>query len=559
MFQITKMICISFIFATYSLCQVTLPPLPLTSDHYERAILDAQRLLQYSFQGEGEGEIPRQAFHELQTALKISKEMHQRGDLTGQALRSAINNLYDACVLFEIQARVANSTSIDTLATKETKYLFQNLKELSPDHLIYGMQDATGYGVGWNDDDDRSDVKDVCGSYPGMFSWDVYALTRDGHYDRFKYRFELAYRHGAVNTLCWHQYDPLGRSFYSKNVDHENVVQTLLPQGEYHEYYLEKLEYLAFSLKSLRGDHGESIPVIFRPYHEHDGGWFWWGAGQCTTEEYNEIWRFTYHYLTDSLNVHNLLWAISPNHANTEEKYLSIFPGHDYVDVYGMDHYFNGESIGQDQVLDFIRKLRVVSTLAANHDKLAGLTEVGYEGIPLDSWHTNVLLDPLKRDPVASRVSYAAVWRNANTTHHYAPYPGHTSVPDFLEFYQDPYTLFSLNMPKIYFHNFVEPDYGDIVVPNGIDLQQNYPNPFNPGTEIPYEIEGFSRTNLSIQIYDIRGQKLKSFQRKHEYDGDFSVHWDGVEADGEPAPAGVYIYQLATQGIYESRKMVLLR
>lgn len=42
--------------------------------------------------------------------------------------------------------------------------------------MLFGQHDATGYGVGWSGDDRRSDVKDVCGDYPALFSWDAYHI-----------------------------------------------------------------------------------------------------------------------------------------------------------------------------------------------------------------------------------------------------------------------------------------------------------------------------------------------------------------------------------------------
>lgn len=60
------------------------------------------------------------------------------------------------------------------------------------------------------------------------------------------------------------------------------------------------------------------------------------------------------------------------------------------------------------------------------------------------------MLTPIKNYLVASRIAYQAVWRNASVTHHYAPYPGHTSVPDFLDFYNDPWTIFIEDIPAIY-------------------------------------------------------------------------------------------------------------
>ena len=524
-----------------------------------KAILAAQNRILYTELGSSEGQFPPAARETLELAIKTAIDSYETLGTSTVQINQVLWTLSDAVMHYESSVQVSTSDLIDELATRETKYLYQNLQELASDHLIYGMHDATGYGVGWSNNNDRSDVRDVCGSYPGMFSWDIMSLTREHDYWGLQYRMELAYRSGGINTLCWHQYDPDGRGFYAENVNGENIVASLLPGNEQHEYYREKLRTLADFLKNLKGSHGESIPVILRPYHEHDGGWFWWGVGQCSTDEYNQIWRFTYHYLTDSLNVHNLIWAISPNNFTTTNSYLARYPGDDYVDVFGMDNYFFGEPISQDAVISFLTKLRVIGGLAQSRHKLCALTEVGYETLPLSTWHTQVLLDPLKRDPLARMVSYAAVWRNAHIGHHYAPYPGHPSVQDFIAFYEDDYTIFASDMPPVYFHDLVEPDYGSVILPTGVELQQNYPNPFNPGTVIPYAVSEPLGAEVSIQIYDLSGTEIIRFQRDHGFAGAYTIQWDGTRRNGQHIPSGMYICQLAALGSQESRKMLYLK
>ncbi|MBN2090421.1 T9SS type A sorting domain-containing protein [candidate division KSB1 bacterium] len=415
----------------------------------EIAVDKAQKLHDISVEGTEEGQFAMGSKATLQLAIQAAQNLQNAPNLTQLQIDAAVWELYDACVRFETQAEVRSIPVIDKLATKETKYLYDNLNFLSTNNLLFGMHDATGYGVGWTDDDDRSDVKDVCGDYPAVFSWDLASIALGNNWERYRYRMSAAYHRGGINTMCWHQKDPLNRSFYAKDINNEKIVITILPGGMYHEYYKDELKQIARFMHSLRGEHGESIPVIFRPYHEHDGGWFWWGVGHCTIEEYNALWQFTVHYLRDSLNVHNLLYAISPSSFNTVDDYYKIFPGDAYLDIYGMDFYFD-PIINENGTKNFLNRLQIVAEQSRAHEKVAALTEVGHEGIPTPDWFTRVLLSPLKNDPLAKRVVYAAVWRNANTSHHFAPFPGHPSVPDFIKFYNDPYTLFEADLPNVY-------------------------------------------------------------------------------------------------------------
>jgi mannan endo-1,4-beta-mannosidase len=266
----------------------------------------------------------------------------------------------------------------------------------------------------------------------------------------------LAYEHGGINTLCWHQYDPGNRSFYYDQVN-EPVVITLLPGGENHEFYKNKLKKIAGFVKALRGPLGESVPIIFRPYHEQNGSWFWWGKGHRTEQEYIDLWQFTTDYLKNTLGIHNFIYAFSPdgNQYENKDDYLIDYPGDDYVDILGVDFYFGkGDS---QEVLRFQRRLIDAVQFSQEKAKLAALTEVGdrfgwddTDKLEIDRWFTRCLLYPIKTSQTAMNIAYAAVWRNDNVNHHFAPYPGHASVTDFMAFYNDPSTVFADEMANYY-------------------------------------------------------------------------------------------------------------
>ncbi len=426
----------------------------ITVDPYrlEKAISQTQALLLNTTEGAGEGEFPSGSKAFLETALNTAQQTLNNEPEDQGVLDQAVWDLYDACVNLEKSVHAPETGLVDSNATKETHYLYSNLVNLSNSFLLFGMQDATGYGVGWSGDDDRSDVKDVSGDFPAVYSEEMRSITRDNGYDRLVYRLTTAYNRGGVATMCWHQYDPLERGFYQQDVNYERIVETILPGGEHHQFYKDKLRKVALFFKSLRGEKGESVPVIFRPYHEHTGDWFWWGPAHCTKEEFNAIWQFTFNYLHDSLNVHNLIWAISPSfqHVGSADSYFNIYPGDEYVDIFGGDKYFHSNPIPESEKNQFLAQLQNIAAHSTSRNKIAALTETGNEGVVINNWYTEVLLAPFVNDEIATAYSYAAVWRNAGTTHHFAPYPGHSSVPDFLNFYNNPYTMFEQDLPEMY-------------------------------------------------------------------------------------------------------------
>ncbi len=346
---------------------------------------------------------------------------------------------------------------IDAKATPETVHLFQNLLRLSEKHTLFGHQHATEYGHGWQNEPDRSDVKSVTGSHPAVIGVDLLGVNGQPGTSPSTYLSQLrntvqdTYNRGGVVTLAWHFNNPVSAGgFYWKDSVSLPAVKYIIPGGKAHGTYKSILQKIGEWAKSTKGKDGKPVPMIFRPYHEFDGDWFWWGKSHCTKEEFISLWQFTVSYLRDSLDVHQFLYAYSPdNRFNTTAQYLDRYPGDAFVDMVGMDNYGD---MGRDgyNLQAATHKLRIVSDYALMAGKLAAFTETGLEGIPNPDWWTSVLLKVMRAEGL--RLSYVLVWRNDQRSekHFYAPYPGHTSVPDFIRFNNDPYTLFEKDLPGMY-------------------------------------------------------------------------------------------------------------
>ncbi len=488
----------------------------------ENGIDAGQKLMAASVEGSEDGTFPAGSKTILQSAITTAQQLLTNGAVNQKQIDDAVWTLYDSYVTFEKQVKAPQVPINDPNANQQTRYLYLNLLNLQTKSLLFGMHDATGYGVGWGGDNDRSDVKTVVGDYPAVFSEDVSGLERNPNNPDQAYRLSSAYNRGAVITMCWHQVDPQERGFYSADVNNENIVQTILPGGVYHELYKKRLKNVALFFKSLRGKNGENIPVIFRPYHEHSGGWFWWGAGQCSTEEYNSLWKLTVNYLRDTLNVHNVVYAISPSYGelNVNSDYTKIYPGDDYVDVIGGDYYFQSPASGNDPG-NFLKFSRIIGSQIIKTGKVGALTEVGQEGLKNADWFTKYLLPSLKNDTLANTMVYAAVWRNANTTHHYAPYPGHASVPDFIDFYNDSYTMFEADLPDMYIKPVADTEAPVFSVSGPLTIETPYLN-----TEI--SVETNERSFLKWGLADLDYQNLPNSFAKGE--GQF-IHKTTISAE----------------------------
>ena len=374
-----------------------------------------------------------------------------------------IKRVAGALCLLIVAGCVTRSPSIsesagpcDPDATHQTRALFQNLKTLARESVLFGHQDALAYGVNWKVEEGRSDVKDVAGSHPAVFGWELGDLelgkpeNLDGvDFENMKSWIRQGYEAGGVITISWHMNNPVsgGNAW-----DTTRAVYAILPGGEKHEVYRSWLDTFAEFAEDLRSGDGQLIPIIFRPFHEHTGSWFWWGGENVSDDEYVELWRFTADYLRNEKELHNLLWAYSTDVFTDEACYFEHYPGHEYVDILGYDDY---RALTSDEGIPLMtRRLRMLVEIAEASGKLPALTETDLEGVGDPDWWTGRLLRAIRANSVSRRISYALVWRNANRAdipgHHFGPYAGHPSAPDFARFAEDPFVLMLDGLPDLY-------------------------------------------------------------------------------------------------------------
>jgi mannan endo-1,4-beta-mannosidase len=210
---------------------------------------------------------------------------------------------------------------------------------------------------------------------------------------------------------------------YSPNVLEGNVIPGILPGGPYHEKYTAYLDMVADFASLVDG------ALMFRPFHEGTGSWFWWGEEHCTPEQFIETYRFTVDYLKKTKGIHNLLYVYSPgSEPKSPEEYGVRYPGDDYVDMVGFDMYDRMLDEGKDEQFfaDYRRQLSIVETFADKHHKLMAVTETGITA-PLDEGDTgtalhrsgnknpNWYMDVLNAT-AQTKASYFLLWANFGNT-----------------------------------------------------------------------------------------------------------------------------------------------
>ena len=194
-------------------------------------------------------------------------------------------------------------------------------------------------------------VQNLTGKYPAMVEEDLtgwhptawsptYSGRVQDHIDNIK---DIWLNKKAIPGLCWHWGNPLtGGGTYDASKEEltaEQFNHLVTPGTEENLIMMEDLKKHADYLQQLTD---ANIPLIWRPLHEIDGGWFWW------TDENNpantvKLWQIMYNYLVNEREMHNLIWVYSAGVGNPKSKDLlyrqSYYPGDEWVDMVGIDLY----------------------------------------------------------------------------------------------------------------------------------------------------------------------------------------------------------------------------
>lgn len=330
------------------------------------------------------------------------------------------------------------STS-DSLATERTQKLYAVLKSTAKKGTMLGHQDDLAYGHDWYGVDGKSDFKDVTGGYPAVVGWEIgdvelgksYNLDSVYFEDMRKFVRQTAER-GGVSTFSWHA-NNIATGGNAWDCKQDTVVKSILPGGVHHEEYLRWLSKVGDFFLSLTDDEGELIPIVFRPYHEHTGSWFWWGADQCTPEEYKALWKMTIDYFQQEKQIHHILYCYSPSETRDEEHFLERYPSDDQVDLVAFDCYVPNQGTAEDLETykqAMAHNIAIVTGYAKKSGKLATIGETGYEGIKNPDYFTETIYPLIQNKELA----WVLFWRNAyekdKREHYYIPYKGHPAAAD---------------------------------------------------------------------------------------------------------------------------------
>jgi mannan endo-1,4-beta-mannosidase len=285
-------------------------------------------------------------------------------------------------------------------AMPETVALYNLLQDISGHYTLTGQHNPPVGG-------DRNSVfaAKYVGKYPPVWTSD-FGFAKEGDMDSTLNRPRVVqeairqHRLGSIISLCWHAVPPTAdepvtfRPLPGSDPNQLKSVQGRLTDAQFRDiltpgtplyiHWAAQVDVIAGYLKQLQDAH---VPVIWRPYHEMNGDWFWWGGrtdGPYTTAA---LYRQEFDRFVNHDHLTNLIWLWSMDRIhNPSQEHAKYFPGAGYVDVLGLDVYQN----------DFAQSY-YDSLVKLSQGKPLALAEVGTPPVP----------DILEKQPLWT---YYAIW-----------------------------------------------------------------------------------------------------------------------------------------------------
>ena len=214
-------------------------------------------------------------------------------------------------------------------------------------YSIYGKKILSGQH-NYNHEMNRfsDSVRAITGKSPALWGTDlIWNGTKDPG-DRVVEESIKKHQEGYLVTLMWHQGRPIDNPPYGwlesiqAKLNDAQWKELVTPGTNLNKRWLIQIDAIAEHLKKLQD---AKVPILWRPYHEMNGVWFWWG-NKKGENGISKLWRMMYDRYTNYHKLNNLIWVWGANGPRDIPKdeafpYKDFYPGHSYVDILGTDIY----------------------------------------------------------------------------------------------------------------------------------------------------------------------------------------------------------------------------
>ena len=220
---------------------------------------------------------------------------------------------------------LAQQTLCTPKPSKEAVALYKYLLDMKGKKILSGQM-WSPWGI-----DEIKYLLDNTGKLPALKGMDF--IDQKDNENEVRYAIEW-WKAGGIPTIMWHWGAPgIGEGYENskKPIDIDKCFQEGTP--EYKSFWLE-LKNKADLLEKTRD---ANVPIIWRPYHELNGNWFWWG--KQGPEKFKKLWITMYNYFVKDRGLNNLIWVL----CYTGQPDAAWYPGDQYVDIAGADTYKTGD------------------------------------------------------------------------------------------------------------------------------------------------------------------------------------------------------------------------
>lgn len=229
---------------------------------------------------------------------------------------------------------------VNVNATEEVKMLLDYIHSLDGEIL------AGQHSYNENPSSFYNKAKEISGKAPAVWGTDFYWNGKDDPGERVVKEAIGKYHEGAIVTLMWHvgqpKHDPpfSWRESVQGEISKKEWDDMLTPGTELYQRWAEQVDQVAIHLKKLQE---AKVPILWRPYHEMNGVWFWWG-NKKGKDGFVKLWKQLYDRLVHHHRLNNLIWVWNANGprdipGDQAYDYKDFYPGHKYVDILATDVY----------------------------------------------------------------------------------------------------------------------------------------------------------------------------------------------------------------------------
>jgi hypothetical protein len=400
---------------------------------------------------------------------------------------------------------------VDSDASEKTKILYSNLKKIQNGNtFLFGQEFFNSFRFssgGYHTEKEYSDCKAVTGAHPAVLGSDFHYYLekpsgeRTAHTEAVKW----AYQQGYVITFDWHLSGRGTTTYeYSAGSPSANLVNNIVTNvGDNRAWFYGELDKVINIINNELVVNNEKIPIVFRPLHEMNGGWFWWGSNATSADNYKAFYRLLVDYVKERTTT--VLFCWSPNTPTS----MNHFPGNDYVDVLGLDIYELTANNLRTQIAPIIDH-------AQANNKVAVLSETGnrVNSDNASTYWKNTVLSAIMDDPTgkAKKIAWVLTWINASWSFPYVPHTnsGATAKQSFIDFKNSPSVLFGDEIQNIYTPITDTPE-----VPVGTEEEKGKLNDVDIFVEasqtLTIRMKDFA-INARVTIFDILGRPVVKAQ-----------------------------------------------